>query len=302
MSTGSGSTTTARHTGDDDTATDPNVLAEQHLYLVQHVVNQLCTRFPRHVDRSELVSAGTAGLVDAAHRYDPATGVPFTRYAAIRVRGAVIDATRTRDWATRRTRRELRSIAAATEALQERLDRHPDDAEIAAELGVGADRIREHRAAQVNATLLALDQCVTGPDGAASSLVDLVVEEDEAWIPEAAVERNELVETLRTAVAHLPEEPRTVLVAHHFEGRLLRDVADELGVTEARASQLRYEALHALQAYFGTLFHDVPAVPVDAPGKRRRAAYVAGLAADANRRHRRPGADHAATSPRRIPA
>ena len=51
-------------------------LIEAHLHLVDHVVHQLCTRFPRHVDRDELRGAGAAGLVDAAHRYDPATGVP----------------------------------------------------------------------------------------------------------------------------------------------------------------------------------------------------------------------------------
>jgi RNA polymerase sigma factor FliA len=70
-----------------------------------------------------------------------------------------------------------------------------------------------------------------------------------------------------------------VLLEHHFEGRLLRDIADDLGVTEARASQLRHEALHALQAYFGTASTASPRRPGDAPGKRRRAAYVAQVAA-----------------------
>jgi RNA polymerase sigma factor FliA len=57
-------------------------------------------------------------------------------------------------------------------------------------------------------------------------------------------------------------------------------------VTEARASQLRHEAIHALQAYFGTAFDEVPAVPEDAPGKRRRAAYVAQVAANTTWRAR----------------
>ena len=262
---------------------DPNALVEQYLHLVDHVVNQLCARFPRHVDRSELHSAGASGLVDAAHRYDPGRGAAFTRYAAIRIRGAVLDATRSRDWATRRLRREMRSVSEATERLQVRLRRQPDEHELAAELDIDVETVRSRVAAQVNATLLALDQPVRGDSGEAAPLAYRVVEEDAGWLPEAAAERNELVETLHTAVAHLPEEPRYVLLEHHFEGRLLRDVADDLGVTEARASQLRYEALHALQAYFGTMYADVPTVPDDAPGKRRRVAYVAALATDANR-------------------
>jgi len=135
-------------------ATDVNELVESHLYLVQHVVNQLAARFPRHVDRDELRGAGAAGLVDAAHRYDPDTGVPFARYATIRIRGAVLDATRSRDWATRRLRRDLREIEATASALEERLQRRPDDAEVAEALGTDEAAIRERRAAAVTSTLL----------------------------------------------------------------------------------------------------------------------------------------------------
>ena len=265
---------------------DPNELAETHLHLVDHLVHQLAARFPRHVDRDELRGAGAAGLVDAAHRYDPSTGVPFARYASIRVRGAILDATRTRDWATRRMRRDLRAIESATSVLEDRLQRRPDDEEIAAELGMDTAVVRERRAAALTSTLLTLDRPVGDLPGDANPLADRVQEQDTAWLPERALERTELAGTLRTAIALLPELPRRVLREHHFEGRLLRDIALDLGVTEARASQLRHEALHALQAYFGTAFDGVPAVPDNAPGKRRRAAYVTQVTATSTWRSR----------------
>jgi RNA polymerase sigma factor for flagellar operon FliA len=266
-------------------ALDPNALAEAHLHLVDHVVHQLAARFPRHVDRDELRGAGAAGLVDAAHRYDPATGVPFARYASIRIRGAVLDATRTRDWATRRLRRDLRTIDTVTAQLEDRLQRTPDDLEVAAAMGVDVTTVRERRAAAVTSTLLTLDRPI-GDDGEAGSLADRIEEEDGAWLPDVSLERSELVSTLRTALEHLPELPKRVLIEHHFEGRLLRDIADDLGVTEARASQLRHEALHALQAYFGTVFDGVPSVPEDAPGKRRRATFVSQVASASSWRSR----------------
>lgn len=275
-------------------ATDPNALAEQHLHLVEHVVQQLSAGFPRHVDRDELRGAGAAGLVDAAHRYDPETGVPFARYASIRIRGAVLDATRTRDWATRRLRRDLREIEAATSSLEEQLHRRPDDAEIAAELGTDVEMVRERRASALTSTLLTLDRPVGDDGGDTAPLSDRVIEQDESWLPEQALEQTELVGTLRTAIGHLPELPRRVLVEHHFQGRLLRDIADDLGVTEARASQLRHEALHALQAYFGTAFDGVPSVPDDAPGKRRRATFVAQVSAQTTWRSRLDGQQAAA--------
>jgi RNA polymerase sigma factor FliA len=268
---------------------DPNTLAETHLHVVDHVVHQLAARFPRHVDRDELRGAGAAGLVDAAHRYDASTGVPFARYASIRIRGAILDATRTRDWATRRLRRDLRAIETATSLLEDRLQRRPEDDEIAAELGMEVTAVRERRAAAVTSTLLALDRPIGDPSGDANPLADRVEEQDEAWLPERSLERTELAGTLRTAIDHLPELLRRVLLEHHFQGRLLRDIAADLGVTEARASQLRHEALHALQAYFGTAFEGVPVVLDSAPGKRRRAAYVTQVAADSTWRTRLEG-------------
>ena len=269
-----------------------NELVETHLHLIDHVVHQLAARFPRHVDRDELKGAGAAGLVDAAHRYDPATGVPFARYASIRIRGAIIDATRSRDWATRRLRRDLRTIEATTSQLEERLHRSPDDSEIAAAMGTDESVVRDRRAAAVTSTLLTLDRPVGGDENH-TDLSDRLVERDEAWLPEQALENSELVGTLHTAISHLPELPRRVLVEHHFEGRLLRDIADDLGVTEARASQLRHEALHALQAFFATSFDQVPPVPESAPGKRRRAAYVAQVSANTSWRTRLDGATQA---------
>lgn len=256
---------------------DTAALIEDHLLLVGRVVRQVSAGFPRHIDRDDLHGAGAAGLVDAAHRYDPGTGVPFARYATIRIRGAILDATRERDWATRRLRRDLRSIERTASELEEQLQRHPDETEIAASLGLDVERVRERRASAVTSQLLALDRSL-GDDHEMGTVADRVVEDDTAWLPAAALEQNELVGTLRAAVDRLPEGPRHVLVEHHFGGRLLRDIADELGVTEARASQLRLEALHALQAFFATLYGGVPAVPCTAPGKRARASYVAEVA------------------------
>ena len=78
-------------------------LVVDHLGLVQHIVSSLSSRYPRHVDRNDLWNAGALGLVEASKRYDETVGIPFARYAAIRVRGAIIDSTRSRDWATRRS-------------------------------------------------------------------------------------------------------------------------------------------------------------------------------------------------------
>src|SRR4051794_39225821 len=84
-----------------DTGSVPNKelqrLIEDHLPLVRHVVSRVAVTFPRHVDREELATAGALGLVEAGQRYDESRGVPFDRFAAQRIRGAILDAVRAAD-------------------------------------------------------------------------------------------------------------------------------------------------------------------------------------------------------------
>ena len=263
-----------------------NELVTEHIYLVQHVVNQLANRYPRHVDRGELWSAGAHGLVDASRRFDPETGIPFPRYAIIRIRGAIIDSTRTRDWATRRLRRDMRSVRDAGDAFEVREGRTPTDEELAGLLDITVEELRAHRSAAANATLLHLDHVVPGSDSAESGIAARLEERDTERLPEESLEQSELVGTVRSAVGFLPDNQREVVERYYFGGELLRDIADSLGVTEARASQIRSEALDAMRAYFGTAFDGVVAVSENAPGVRRRAAYVAEMSANSTWRSR----------------
>lgn len=267
-------------------APEPNELVESHLYLVQHVVNQLATRYPRHVDRQELWSAGAAGLVDASRRYDPSTGVPFARYATIRIRGAIVDSTRTRDWATRRLRRDLRAMADETQQFEERHGRMPSDRELAGALGVDVTEVGERKAAALRATLLHLDQPLPFPGAGEATLGESIADRDSERLPDRALERQELEGTLRMALEMLPPVQREVVHRYFFGDELLQEIAESLGVTEARVSQIRSEALNAVRAYFATTYDEVPAVPAGAPGVRQRAAYVAAMNAQGTWRSR----------------
>src|SRR3954468_24258010 len=100
-------------------------LIEEHLPLVKHIVFQVAVHFPRHVDRDELARAGALGLVEAAKRYDDTKGVPFQRFAAQRIRGAIIDAVRAADWAPRSVRSLSRKLEATEQRMASQLGRVP---------------------------------------------------------------------------------------------------------------------------------------------------------------------------------
>jgi RNA polymerase sigma factor for flagellar operon FliA len=264
------------------TATAPadrvHALVTENLALVGHLAREAAARLPRHLDSDDLVGAGALALVQAARSFDPLLGVPFARFAATRVRGAMIDQMRQRDWATRSVRSRSRAIATVVDQLTSALSRQPTDADVAAASGLSESEIREVRQGTDRATLLSLDPMGVHEDGLGAALEDSSPRPDEALV---AAER---LGYLRDAIAELPERTRHVVTGYYLEQRPLTELCEELGVTQSRASQLRAEGLALLRAALETLVDPAerPAGSDDSGGpgvrERRREAYVEAVA------------------------
>jgi RNA polymerase sigma factor for flagellar operon FliA len=108
---------------------------------------------------------------------------------------------------------------------------------------------------------------------------------DEPEISEA-LERVELHAYLRDAMHLLPERHRLVVVGYFLEGRTSLSLAQLLGVTESRISQVRSEALAMLRDGIGAQYDTNDD---DGPGGRagrRRAAFAAALGGSSSWRER----------------
>jgi RNA polymerase sigma factor for flagellar operon FliA len=226
---------------------DVEQLVVDHLALVGHLAREAAVRLPRHLDRDDLAGAGALALVQAAHAFDPSLGVPFARFATTRVRGAMLDHMRSRDWATRSVRSRARALAGAAEELTKVLHRAPSDAELAAASGMSEAEVREVRHGADRASVLSLDPVTADAEGLAASLPDGAPAPDEALV---AAER---LGYLRDAIAELPDRVRHVVAGYYLEDRPLTELADELGVTQSRASQIRSEGLQMLQEALSSL-------------------------------------------------
>jgi len=220
-------------------------LIELHLPLVRHVVFQVAVHFPRHVDREELATAGALGLVEAARRYDEARGVPFERFAAQRIRGAILDAVRAADWAPRSVRTLARKLETVEQRLATELGRLPSGNETADALGMTREDLSRLQDRMFRSVVLALEYEVSDSDEELT-LID-VLSDRAAKEPSDELETRELHAYLRDAVKLLPERHRLVVVGYFLEGRKSQDLAEVLGVTESRISQLRSEALVMLK-------------------------------------------------------
>ena len=202
--------------------------------------------FASHVDRQELARAGALALVEAARRFDEARGVPFDRFAARRIRGAVLDYVRSADWAPRSVRTFGREPGRVEQELANADGRLPSNREAADALVMTHDQLHRLRDRVFRSVVLALEHIVNAPDGEDLSLLDVLADRT-AVEPSEELETRELPGYLRDAVDLLPERHQLVIAGYFLEGRSSLDLAQELDVTESRISQLRSEALLMLR-------------------------------------------------------
>src|SRR5262249_33408569 len=111
-------------------------LIERYLPLVRFLVAGVRNPLPVILDSEDLVGVAVLGLIDAIERFDPERGVKFETFAGRRVRGAIVDHLRCLDWLPRTTRRHLKSVHRGLTELQNKLNRHPSDDELAKHLGL----------------------------------------------------------------------------------------------------------------------------------------------------------------------
>ncbi len=218
-------------------------LVEQHLPLVEQVVLRVSSSFPKFVDRSELISAGTLGLVEAAMRYDAERGIPFGGYAVQRIRGAVLDVARSADWVPRSMRELARDAEQATNQLAVEHREMPDEQQVADRIGVDPVDLRRMQERITLGVTRSLDR---GGDLDHGSDADQMVDRTAPSIEEM-LENTELRGYLRAALDSLPERLRIITVGLYLENRSFDELADLLGVTPSRISQLRSDAIDMIR-------------------------------------------------------
>jgi RNA polymerase sigma factor for flagellar operon FliA len=221
-------------------------LVLDHLALVKTLASRLSRRLPPHVDGTELVGVGVMGLVDAAGRYEPSTGVPFDAFARQRIHGAMLDALRRLDRAPRAVRRQQRQLETALQRLRQALGREPETEEVADALALSVDDYH-HLLDALHAADLASVQRVSRDDGdEGRSLLDLALDRGEG--PYAQLERRQLHARLVRALHALPERERHIIALYYDDELTLAEIGKVFNIGASRVSQLRTQAIARLRS------------------------------------------------------
>ena len=216
--------------------------------LVEKIARRLLARLPANVELDDLKSAGFIGLLDAAEKFSDDKGTPFSVYAEIRIRGAMMDELRSQDWVPRSVRDRSNQLKQAIRALEEKLGRDPSDHEIAAELEVSVDQLNQLRLkAEIKPLVLFEDLNQRRAARGGERDVLETFSDPEQLTPDLHLEAADQNELLLKAMKTLTERKRIVLQLYYFEEMKLREIGDALGVTESRVCQIQSEALGQLK-------------------------------------------------------
>ncbi len=209
-----------------DSASSKLPLAEEeavteNLPLVRFIAARIAATIPASVELEDLIQTGILGLIDAVRRYDPSKGIPFPAYARFRIRGAILDALRSLDWATRSQRTERKALAGA----------------------ISADGSVEAQTSHYRFFSLGPVVSLSSRREAAEDVPAPDVPCAENLHPDRLFEANEARELVTKALNVLPDRYRKVVVMYYSGDWSMRDIGRSLGVNESRVSQIHKAAL-----------------------------------------------------------
>lgn len=221
-----------------------------HKALVRRIASRLRTRLPPNVTMEELEQAGLIGLNEAFTRFEEGRGATFETYAARRIEGAMLDALRATDTLSRDTRARLRQVRTAVQRLEHKLHRTPRAKEVANELGWTLEKFHDLMVEAGAGGKRHEDEELEHGEEAFAAWAAYGEEEaqvDELADPLRGLQARQRHEALNAAFDALEERERFIIQQLYQGEASMSEIADKLGLSTARVSQINNEVVAKLK-------------------------------------------------------
>ena len=213
----------------------------RHTSTIKNIALQIQGVYASFAQLDDIINEGLIVLAKAVDKYDPSIG-KFDTYVSKRIRGMIIDLARQQDWVPRPIRRRAREIERANAELYSALGRFPTEHEVAQHLHISDEEYQDAMARSSIYSVVSLEETLDGCEQI-SSREETALE----TLPDQALERGELMETLSKAIGTLRKNEQIVLSLYYQKDMKMKDIAQVLGVSHARASQIHTRAIQKLK-------------------------------------------------------
>ena len=207
-----------------------NSLAVDYMPAVKAMAAKLKERLPSSVDFNDLVSIGYEELVKLSRRYDPKKNNNFWGYAKKRIYGAMLDFLRSLDNLSRGDRKIVKEIDKIIEDYTAKYDKEPSNEYLSEVLGIDVEKVKKARLSNEIYSVMPIEDQLNYFEDVSKQ-----------------IEREELIEAIRDVLSTLSETEQLVIQLYYFEELSLKEIAEVLGVTESRVSQIHKKVIKKIR-------------------------------------------------------
>lgn len=227
----------------------------QYAPLVKTIVERIACKVPSYIaEKEELLNVGIIGLISALAKFDSRRNVQFETYARYRIKGAVLDELRLRDWMPRSTRHKHSRLQDAFAILQKLYGRPAGDEEVSAYLGISMEEYHELIEEAKGVSVLSNQDL---PADFYERYRAETLGEAERESPLGILARSELRGILRKAIEKLPDKEKLVLSLYYYEELTMKEIGEVMNLTESRVCQLHSKAVLRLRGELKELNGDL---------------------------------------------
>lgn len=212
-----------------------NEIVLQYTELVKKIVIRFKGSYNNFGQLDDMVNQGMIALIDAVEKFDPFLGNKFETFASLKIKGSVVDYMRKQDWVPRNQRNLAKELDEVYGELYANHGCPPSNSEMAQRMGLSIVQLEKVLQQRHNSILLSYEETINEQLMVASPLVE---NQNDKGSPESELLYTELKDKLIEAIDQLNEKERQVVSLYYYENLKLKEIAEILGITESRVSQI----------------------------------------------------------------